>query len=326
MKDGFPSIFPQEVKTQCLMSIRDSSHKTYAHYFNTFNKFIKERYGNEKFPLLGVVLYFEFLIKSNLAFRTLLGHRAALKDILPLYFRDYNITEDTYIRNMIYSVKCRKPAKEFLFPTWSLDKVMGMFKYSQTECMLSFFQRVLFLTAIACPLRISQFNALVISRSTFTPSKVVLRTHPFFLSKNQSNTFTPADIVISSHPKCKKLCPVISLNQYLEFSEDLCKKRGIPRPDQIWLDTNLKPLKEVKIRAWFREVIFRADPNAKKAGTNFHSIRKHVSTHLLYKNFSIREILTCMNWQSKSVFAKHYALLGLQGSVDAVLAGQYLDP
>ena len=78
------------------------------------------------------------------------------------------------------------------------------------------------------------------------------------------------------------------------------------------------------MRQLFRECILKADPNAKTQSTNFHSIRSQATSRLMYNGISLQEIMARMNWRSNSVFGSYYALLGLQGSLDAVIAGLHL--
>ena len=79
-----------------------------------------------------------------------------------------------------------------------------------------------------------------------------------------------------------------------------------------------------KMRQLFRECIFRADPSATRASTNFHSIRGQATSRLMYNGVTLQEIMARMNWKSNSVFGSYYALLGLQGAFDAVIAGLHL--
>ena len=70
-----------------------------------------------------------------------------------------------------------------------------------------------------------------------------------------------------------------------------------------------------------REIIFLGDPRATISGTHAHTIRGQVATGLLAAGASVKEIVAAMNWKSESTFFRYYAVLGIQSSVRAVLAG-----
>ena len=305
--------------------MRDSTIGKYENLFNIFKSFIHKEYGkNNKFPLLSIVLFFNHLINKGLSYNTLKGYRAALSPILSGYFPNYSLTEDKYIKAMISGVNRRNPSSSHQFPGWDLDKVISFLNTSRDNSILFLTQKTLFLVALACPLRANQFNHLCISRSTFTPEHIVLRNHPSFMAKTQRNNYTPIEISFRKLPNRTKICPVRQLNFYLEYTNKVCTERNIDRRDRIWLDENFKIMSLNKMRKLFRECIFKADPNATKQSTNFHSIRGQASSRLLYNGISLQEIMSRMNWKSNSVFGSYYALLGLQGAFDAVIAGLHL--
>ena len=320
LANSTPEQFSLTARNKILSPVRDSTQKTYDSYFRGFTKFIRDRNGNSPFPLSEIIEYFNYLSEKNLNHKTLLGHRTMLREILQEYFDDYDIVNDKYIRKIIQYTKS-KTSKRFNFPSWDLDKVVLMLKESEDSSPLHFFHKVFFICALACPMRISEFSSICISNSTFTPSRCVLRTHPSFLSKNQTDDYTPQDFIMPLNQNCRELCPVTLVNSYLEYTNKLCRERAINRLDRFWLDEKLKPLTVIKMRKWFRDIVFKADPNTKLKGTNFHSVRKQVSTQLLFRGHTIQNILSRMNWKSNSTFRSFYALLGVQSSVDAVLAG-----
>ncbi|XP_068247310.1 uncharacterized protein [Palaemon carinicauda] len=325
LKDQLPNVFPPEVCSKIAVSLRDSSLHKYENLYNIFKSFIHKEYGRDnKFPLLAIILFFNHLIDKGLSYNTLKSYRAALGPILSGYFPGYCLAEDKYVKAMISGANRRKPRNSHQFPGWDLDKVISFLNTTRDNSTLLLTQKTLFLVALACPLRANQFNNLSISRSTFTPEHIVLRNHPSFMAKNQKNNYTPIEISFRKLPNRPKICPVRQLNFYLEYTNKVCMERNIDRKDHIWLDEHFKIMSLQKMRQLFRECIFRADPNATKQSTNFHSIRGQASSRLLYNGVSIQEIMSRMNWRSDSVFSSYYALLGLQGAFDAVVAGLHL--
>ncbi|XP_064105254.1 uncharacterized protein LOC135214787 [Macrobrachium nipponense] len=312
IKDQLPSIFPPEICNKITSNLRDSSMAKYQNLFSSFKEFIHNKYGsNNKFPLLSVLLYFNELIDKGLAYNTLKGYRAALGPVLKGYFPNYCLAEDKYIKAMLDGVNRRRPSNSHQFPGWDLDKVVSFLNTTRDDSMLLMIQKTLFLVALACPLRANQFNHLCISRSTFTPETIVLRNHPSFMAKNQRNNYTPIEFSFRCHPTKPKICPVRQLNFYLKYTNKICAERNIDREDHIWLDENFKIMSLPKMRQLFRDCIFRADPNARKHSTNFHSIRGQAASRMMYNGVTLQEIMTRMNWKSNSVFGSFYALLGL---------------
>ena len=83
LTDQLPNIFPPDVCNKIVVSLRDSSLNKYQNLFNNFKSFIHKKYGrNKKFPLLAVMLYFNYLIDKGLSYNTLKGYRAALGPVV----------------------------------------------------------------------------------------------------------------------------------------------------------------------------------------------------------------------------------------------------
>ena len=185
LTNQLPSIFSPDVYNKIVGSLRDSSMNKYQNLFNNFKGFIHKKYGrNKKFPLVAVLLYFNYLIGKGLSYNTLKVYRAALGPVLSGYFPNYCLAEDRFIKSMLNGVNRRRPSNTHQFPGWDLDKVISFLNTTRDSLVLLLVQ-TLFLVALACPLRANQFNQLCISRSTFIPESIILRNHPSFMSKIQ---------------------------------------------------------------------------------------------------------------------------------------------
>ena len=244
-----------------------------------------------------------------------------MREPLKLYFSSFDLLTDPWVDKIINHVKRNKPRVPFSFPSWNLDLVVRMLRLRVDEDLGFIFKKSLFIVFLACPYRISEFKSISVSSSAFSPHHVLLRPHPLFVSKNQSDDFTPSPIVIQEFPEIPTLCPVSLINRYLDLTNILCSESKLPRPDQLWLNINLKPLSAKLIRKWIREIIFLGDPNATFRGTHAHTIRSQVASHLLAAGTPVKEIISAMNWRSSSTFTRFYAKLGIKASVQAVLAG-----
>ena len=317
-----PEIFSLDSISKILHPIKSSSENTYEGHYKTFLSFIQNRYGvNNCFPLKGIVEFFNYLANNNYLSTTLKSVRSVLREPLKLYFPNYDILADPWIEAIIRHVRSCKIRPSTNFPSWDLDLVVSMLGSRDDRSIAYTFKKTLFIAFIACPYRIAEFRAISLSSSSFSPEHALLKPHAQFCSKNQIDTFNPSPIVIQAFPDKPEICPVSLLNAYINLTSALCRERGIPRPDQLWLNTNLKPLSLNSIRCWVREIIFLGDPRAELNGTHTHSVRGQVSSHLLAAGVPIKEIISAMSWRSSSTFSRYYAKLGIRTAVRAVLAG-----
>ena len=317
-----PEEFSLDIYNKVLHPIKSSSETTYEYHYRSFFSFINNKYGkNRCFPLKGIIEFFNYLANKHYTSSTLKGIRSCLREPLKHYFQEYDILEDPWINHIIKHVKCHSTKQPNSFPKWDLDLVIRMIRMRDDQSVDYLFKKILFIAFIACPYRLSEFKAISIATSSFSPQHIVLRPHPLFSSKNQTDTFTPSPIIIQECPEIPEICPVRLINTYINLTRALCADKNVPRPDQLWLNVNLKPLTSNIMRRWIREIIFLGDPRATAIGTHVHSVRSQVASHLLAAGTPIKEIISSMSWQSASTFSRYYARLGIKSAVKAVLAG-----
>ena len=139
--------------------------------------------------------------------------------------------------------------------------------------MNSFSKRLYLFPSLLALIGLLSFEQLVFPCLPFPPHHILLKTHPSFFSKTQTDDFFPSPIIIPAFPELPLICPVSLINKYLLLTERLCAEKGVSRPDHLWLSTNLKPISTYLIRKWVRDVIFLGDPLATNQGTHAHSIR-----------------------------------------------------
>ena len=323
---NIPEEFSLGAIHKILNNIKPNSREKYDRLYNGFRKFIANKFGDVNcFPLSGVLEYFNYLANKRFRSSTLKSIRSVLKDPLALYFPGYNVVEDPWICKIISFVKRNNVNPSFNFPSWDLDLVVRMITLREDVSRLYMFKKTLFVWFLACPYRIQEFRSISLSASNISSHHVLLRPHPKFSSKNQTDVFNPTPIVVQEFPEIPQICPVRLLHNYISITKRLCEEKNIPRPDQLWLSSHLKPISQDVIRKWVRDIIFLGDPNASLQGSHVHSIRGQVSTSLLAAGVSVKEILASMNWKSHSTFFRYYAILGVQSSVRAVLAGRLPD-
>lgn len=315
-----PDSFSLDTLNKVTKPVRSSTCSTYNHFYHSFSSFIFRRNGKSHFQLSEVIEFFNDLVNKGFRSTTLKSIRSVLREPLKLYFPDFDLLKDPWVSNLIKYVRANSLKCSFSFPKWDLDIVLRMLKCRESQELDFVFKKTLFIVFIACPYRISEFRAISLSASSFSSLHALLKPHLLFQSKNQTDSFIPQPIVIQNFPDDPSICPVTLLNAYINLTGSLCQDKNVNRPDQLWLNSNLKPLSLNLMRKWVKDIIFMADPNA-VSSVKVHSIRSQVASHLLASGVSVKEIVAAMNWRSSSTFTKFYARLGIQTSVKAVLAG-----
>ena len=235
---------------------------------------------------------------------------------LSLIFDNYNFLADIHLKTIFTFAKVNFKKEEKYFPCWSLDKVVEMFKSREFKCLC--IQNIeysllkdFFLILMACPKRISEFQALTIPEiKFFKDGSVILAPHPKFIRKNENFHFKPKDFKIYPLNEDPEVCPVRALKHYIFNTRRLCKIHKVTRPVNLWINKKLKPASKANLRVWLRSIIFKADNSASTENTKFHSVRG-LAASLLYKNYTIETVIKRMQWKSSNTFFKHYAKLGV---------------
>ena len=115
-------------------------------------------------------------------------------------------------------------------------------------------------------------------------------------------------IKIPAYPDYPRVCPVLSVRNYLLKSKAEYHKKGWKRPDVLFVSaTTEKPIEPSTLRNWLCEELAEAGivgPEGKKYTA--HSFRAASTSADYFKNFSFDRIQACAGWKSTSTFAKYY--------------------
>ena len=311
------------VQHKIIHNVQKQSEMQYNYLYEKFSNFIILHHKRKRFPKSAILDFFNHLIDKGQSYLSLLRYRSAMQRPIKLYFSKVDLKNWEDLSLLLNYQKTHHKKLPPEFPFWDLDKVLTMlkkppFSYINTEFML---QRAFFICLLACPKRIAEFKSISISRSYFSEEKIIFKVHQNFIKKTQTSNYCPKEIIIPQFSSNPQLCPVRNLNIYLKMTEDICKTLNRPRPDSLWIDTLGKPLSLLKMRLWFRKIIFIADPNASLQGTKFHSARNQVASALDARGIPIAQILQHMQWKSASTFQTFYNKLNLNSIKSAVLAG-----
>ena len=310
------------VRTKIIHNIQSSSDKHYQYLWKNFAKFIFSRCNFSKFKYSEVLEFFNFLIEKNQSHSSLLIYRSAISRPLKFYFPEINLTQEDDLTQLLKYCKTHHKKKVQEFPPWDLDKVILMLRDPPEEYNSSLFemQKAFFLVLLAAPKRIAEFQSLTISKSTVGEDFIILRPHQKFIKKNHSSNFVPRDLKIPCFKECSSICPVKNLKNYLRISDNLCKENNVHRPDNLWIDSKGKPLSLLKMRSWFRSIIFKSDPSCSIKETIFHSVRGQVASSLDCRGIPLNIIISQMQWKSSSTFQKYYSKLNVKSHCPAILA------
>ena len=313
---------PRKIRHRMANNIAVSSSKCYQRCWDCFLRFVKSRKKTtKKFSVVMVYRFFNYLILKNFKYQTLLVYRSAIKRPIRSIMPSYSIEKDENLKNLLVYAKTNSK-KEDELKLWDLDKVLNYVKTISMVDLDMYFKKCFFLNLLASPRRINEFKSLVVSRIVHcSDGSLVLRPHSRFIKKNHTEKFCPQDVPIPSFPENPEICPVEHLENYLRLSSDLFLQSGKRRPDQLWIDTQGKPLNLSKMRSWFRQLVIAGDSEASVNNTKFHSIRAVAASALEYRNLSITEICKGMQWSNSSKYTDFYSKLQLTSLSPAVIAG-----
>ena len=326
---GFLTNMDRGLVNKLSSSVSDSSLVTYQFYWKKFYEFVKENRLFYSFSQNNLLQFFNRMIDSGISYNYLLGIRSSLMIPLQLLWPKYNLFSDIKIQLLFSHFKTHYKKPKTFFPRWDLDKVAT---FLTSDCFIEkckddielFFKKVLFFSGLACPKRISEFNAISIPDSQFIRNRVViLRPHPRFFAKNHSVKFYPKDIEIPVNPG-SKACPVALLHDYLKLSKEICSSLEIERPPQLWINKKGIPISKKQLNHWFRSIILMGDPDAKEADLSFHSLRGIAATNL-FRRFDIETAMSSMGWKSSSTFFNYYAKTGCFATTRLVVAGNIIN-
>ena len=180
-------------------------------------------------------------------------------------------------------------------------------------------QKTAFLLLLATGWRVSELHACVRSRefcSISHDNTLRIRPHPSFLAKNEStmNRWNHKSIkpLILSDGTTGKLCPVASLRQYLQKTENVESQKLLLHPK------TQKPLTVQQLSSCVCRLIRKADPSP---GAKVHDVRKYAASCSLAETMDVSDMVSALEWSSETTFWKFYMSPTAPLSVPAVLPG-----
>ena len=170
-------------------SIRESSSSTYQQLWKKLALFISERYGENKFPYIAIIDYFESLIDSKYSVSSIPRSRSAFHIPLKYYFPEQDLLQDEIINLLIKFHQRQQPKQILEFPSWELDLVLKCLEDLDVSSYDQLLEKTLFLTLLAFSARILEFQALSNSRSSINKEFMILQPRLSFTAKKSFSHF-----------------------------------------------------------------------------------------------------------------------------------------
>ena len=279
---------------------RDSTLKQQQVAWTAFQEWLKNN-PDEDICISSFLKFFVYLKDVKLLSpSTIRNYRAYLA--LPVSLLSGLDLKDWRFKELDNAFHIESPKNRPPFPSWSLQRVLDLFKsdiYNLESCSLYFLlKKTLFLTALATANRVSEIAAL--SLPIFKDDRdnsIQVPVKPGFLYKNQRLGRVPPNIVIKPLQNGPiELCPVQSLEVYI--------RRSNGSPGILFRNSKTNvPLQPQTISLILCKVIDEADPNCLPKA---HDVRKAATSLAWTRGLSMQEITRRAFWASSNTFIERY--------------------
>ena len=318
--------FSQEVTSRILSPIRKSSKSVYEAKWNGFCTWCEEHGFSAMHPTVPIIAeFFLFLFsEKKLLPQTIEGYRSALSMKLDA---DLELGSNKELKRLIQSFYKSRPKTSRHIPSWDLTLVLQALTKAPFE-PLSLAEpkfltwKTVFLIALASGRRRSEIHAFTFKGCSHSKgwSKVILKTDPAFLAKNQlasEGASIFSEIEIPALTKClgqqdtedRSLCPVRALRHYLSRTSDLRQGRSL-------LFVSLLKSKQGDIAAqtisnWIKDLIHFtlkncSTENASLHGVKAHDVRAQAASWSFKGGIPLLDIMRSCTWKSHSTFTSFY--------------------
>ena len=318
--------FSQEVTSRILSPIRKSSKSVYEAKWNGFCTWCEEHGFSAMHPTVPIIAeFFLFLFsEKKLLPQTIEGYRSALSMKLDA---DLELGSNKELKRLIQSFYNSRPKTSRHIPSWDLTLVLQALTKAPFE-PLSLAEpkfltwKTVFLIALASGRRRSEIHAFTFKGCSHSKgwSKVILKTDPAFLAKNQlasEGASIFSEIEIPALTKClgqqdtedRSLCPVRALRHYLSRTSDLRQGRSL-------LFVSLLKSKQGDIAAqtisnWIKDLIHFtlkncSTENASLHGVKAHDVRAQAASWSFKGGIPLLDIMRSCTWKSHSTFTSFY--------------------
>ena len=280
---------------------KDKEESTLRQYTSAFRKlaeFIKQEKPKEMSINLAIS-FFRSIFDKGLAASTINTVRSALVKVF-LYGFDIDLNGIWFASISKACAKLRPSERPTMF-SWSLNKVLELASgIDNNSCSYQkLLRKVLFLFALASGARVSEIAAISRDKGyvNFLPSgEVKVSPHPKFFAKNEDRQKRWSPWSIVPLPQDPSLCPVQTLRDYLNRTEQWQSGRLFRREKGATLTID-------GVRQQILYFIKEADPDSVPKPHEVRALATSVN-YFQYMDFSALTKYT--GWKSPRVFMKHY--------------------
>ena len=317
---------PQDVIDTIQSARAQSTRAAYEGRWCAFEKWcLKEQVVPFQASVRVILSFLQSLMDKGLSFSTMKVYLAAISACHVGFGNDTAWKHPLVRRYMAGAARLLQVPKSVV-PAWDLALVLDSlsrppFEPLDTVELRFLSMKTALLLALVSAKRVSDIHAFSVSeectRFSEDRTRVVLRTNPAFVPKNQLTTCVPVDLVEFCPPpfaseedeRRHNLCPVRALRTYMD------RTQGHRKTTQLfvsWCPRSIgKAISKVRISQWIVEAIEQSylckglqPPIRLKA----HSTRGMATSWALCKGVSIQDVCTAASWGSSSTFANFYRL------------------
>ena len=217
-----------------------------------------------------------------------------------------------------------RPPQPRYTTTWDVHMVLSYLKgqgENKTLSLKDLTLKTVMLLALTRPSRLADLHLLNVDLCQQSPEGVTFSSAGLTKQARPSNPHQ--EFVFSKFTPDPSICPVVTVNQYMERTEILRHPEGGQRASQLFISW-IKPHQPVtlsSIAQWLKTTLERAgiDVSIFKA----HSTRGASASSVAAAGITTKEILSAADWSTESVFQKFYYKPVLSDSYsNAVLSGK----
>ena len=272
-----------------------------------------------------ILTFLQSLMDKGLSFSTIKVYLAAIS-ACHVGFDNDTAWKHPLVRRFMLGASRLLQVPKSMVPTWDLALVLDSLSRPPFEPLEAVELRFLslktaLLLALVTAKRVSDIHAFSVSEECTqffdNRTRVVLRTNPAFVPKNQLAGCVPVDLVEFCPPpfasmedeRRHTLCPVRALRIYMDRT---ATDRKTTQLFVSWGPKTVgKAVSKVRISQWIVEAIERSYSSKElqpPLRVKAHSTRGMATSWALCKGVSIQDVCTAASWGSSSTFASFYRL------------------
>ena len=292
----------EEVLERLVRGIKDSTN---AQYHSTWKKFV-QFLQQEKPRIINADIVMRFLnkeFKEGKQSSTLASYKSALRPPLMLGFGFH--MEHTVIQTLSKNFALERPKTKGKVINWKLTDILDLLSSDEFNnhniSMDNCLQKTMFLIALVSGYRADEVFAFHRGGAYIVRHNNGYTLHPIegFTSKNETDTNQREPLSFKELTENEKLCPVKSLDKYLEMTAQY-KTGRLFRNSRVGSSLSRKSYTSVL------SALAEKASGIRKISMTVHHIRSVATSYAAARGATHAEIATFTGWRSTRVFEDHY--------------------